>query len=180
MRPLKITWQNNIKIIPNPSGSSPKILFTNSGGDEIEMRVDDDGSIIFSGLTQGDEIVKMDADTLNFTVKGDIDFDDDVNFKGELGTDSSGDWVGSDERIKGQKGEIGTKGQKGLKGDKGFKGTKGTKGILGPVGENVKGAKGEKGDDGFGGSCPPAPSLSPPAFTWFFEDCIPGWTPTAF
>lgn len=104
----------NIKIVPNPSGGSPYILFTNTNGDEIQMRVDDDGSIIFSGKTQGDEIVKMDADTLNFHVKGNIDFDNDINFKGNLGTDSSGDWVGSDERIKGQKGEVGQKGQKGL------------------------------------------------------------------
>src|SRR5210317_635010 len=105
----------NIKIVPNPTGSTPYILFTNDSGDEIVMNVADDGSLIFSGKTQGDELVKMDADTLNFHVKGDIDFDNDINFKGNLGTDSSGDWVGSDERIKGQKGEVGQKGQKGLK-----------------------------------------------------------------
>ena len=165
----------NIKIVPNPTGSTPYILFSNSSGDEIKMHVHDDGSLVFSGKTQGDEMVKIDADTLNFHVKGDVDFEDNINFKGEKGTDSSGDWIGSDERIKGQKGEKGSKGIKGEKGLKGTKGTKGIKGVLGSVGENVKGQKGDKGEDGFGGSCPPPPTT----FTWFYEDCIPGWDPTA-
>ena len=71
----------NIKIVPNPSGGNPYILFTNSSGDEIRMNVDSDGSLVFSGKTQGDEIVKIDADTLNFNVKGDIDFVDEIDFK---------------------------------------------------------------------------------------------------
>ena len=74
----------NIKIVPNPTGSTPYILFTNANGNEIQMRVADDGSLIFSGKTQGDEIVKMDADTLNFTVKGDVDFLNNINFWLEL------------------------------------------------------------------------------------------------
>ena len=114
----------NIKIIPNPSGGNPHILFTNDNNDEIRMDVESDGSLVFSGKTQGNEIVKIDADTLNFNVKGDIDFVDDVSFKSIDTIDSSGDWIGAETDIEGQKGYQGQKGVTQIKGDKGYKGGK--------------------------------------------------------
>jgi hypothetical protein len=69
---------------------------------------------------------------------------------------SSGEWVGSDQGIKGQKGEVGQKGQtgaKGITGSKGQKGEIGAKGINGQKGQKGEiGAKGNIGQKGGTGS----------------------------
>ena len=141
----------NIKIVPNPSGGNPYILFENDNGDKIAMVVATDGSISFSGATSGDELVKFDSDTLNLRVKGNIRFEDQFVFDGASGNvtstiDTDQKWKGSPEKgLKGLKGAGGQKGDAQVKGEKGEIGSTGNNGGKGPTGDLHKGIKGDKG-----------------------------------
>ena len=89
------------------------------------MNVNDDGSISFSGATNGADLFKMDANQQNIRIKKNVDFENNVFFDNILTISDDGKWVGSDVGVKGNKGDFGPTGPTAEKGDKGIKGIKG-------------------------------------------------------
>ena len=158
----------NVNIVPQPTGSTlPYILFENTNGDVMSLNVKDDGTLVFSGATHGDNLVTIDSDRVN--IKGSIHMGNDIGFNGIMSITDSGGWKGSGVGLKGNKGNLGDDGLKGLQGpigpvankgatlkgptgDKGRKGLKGIKGIEGTIGDSRifqnDGDKGLKGKQG--------------------------------
>ena len=101
----------------------------------------------------GGTVFEVGANVSSFSIDGVEVVDPSRNIYGNeyrIGTsvviNSSGEWVGSDQGIKGQKGEVGQKGQTGAKGQTGSKGQKGEIGAKGTTGS--KGITGDKGSTG--------------------------------
>ncbi len=146
----------NVTIRPYPTTGFPSIEFINASGNAIRLNVKDDGSITFSGVTYGDNLVTFPADGSKLIVKGSlisalgsgqrtqlgpnaetqIEYTTPKSFYSQ-GTYSNG--------IKGDLGSQGNKGDKQVKGDKGPTGVQGPTGPTGPTGDASQGDKGPKG-----------------------------------
>src|SRR6056300_141897 len=138
----------NLRIVPNPTGSTPYILFENTSGGKIQMNIKDDGSIVFSGATNGDDLFKMDANAQNIRVGKDVNFENDIYFDNKLTISDEGQWVGTDVGVKGNKGDLGPTGDQGEKGLKGLRGSQGGGGDQGPTGDDFQGSTGPQGPQG--------------------------------
>lgn len=138
----------NLRIVPNPTGSTPYILFENESGDKIQMNVNDDGSLSFSGATNGNDLFKMDANAQNIRVGKDVDFTNDIYFDNTLTMSDDGQWVGKDLGVKGNLGDVGPQGEQGEKGLKGYRGGQGPLGPQGPQGDDFQGSTGPQGIQG--------------------------------
>jgi len=142
----------NIKIVPNPSTGRPYILFENSTGDTIALTVESDGTLVFSGATNEDQLVVFDTIDEELRIKSNLQLKGDLSQKGIGSITSSGYWKGNSKDLKGDKGLKGQKGidgNKGLLGDASDKGSVGSSGDLGPLAsKGDKGIKGERGIDG--------------------------------
>ena len=60
----------NVTIRPYPTTGFPSIEFINATGNAVKLNVKDDGSIVFSGVTYGDNLVTLTADGTKLIVKG--------------------------------------------------------------------------------------------------------------
>jgi len=131
----------DVRIVPQPTGTTlPYILFENANGDVMSLNVSDDGRIVFSGATHGNNLVTIDSDRVN--IKGSIHMGNDMGFNGVMTITDTGGWKGSTVGLKGNKGTVGPTGPKGHQGPTGPAGARGT---------TVKGESGDKGRKGLKG-----------------------------
>jgi hypothetical protein len=150
----------NVTIRPYPTTGFPSIEFINATGNAVKLNVKDDGSIVFSGVTYGDNLVTLTADGTKLIVKGSVvsenygqgqktNFGAGDNSYIEYGAPESTFFQNTlPAGFKGDLGPQGPKGDKQVKGDKGPTGAQGPLGPTGPIGSDTQGDKGNKGIKG--------------------------------